>query len=177
MNNFVSAFASLPLPLLICIASVIILRQKKSGALYTEGIASGISAVKGLIAPMLMLCISVKLITACGICDGISSLLTEMGIGGIIPEPLISLIITRPISGAAANASLNEIIRLCGASSPEVLCAALIMSSGDTCLYIYSTYFSVQSPKRGGAVLLLMLLVSLISVIICIFVCKAGFIS
>lgn len=175
MNGIVNGLAASPILLILCAASVIFLKNRRAQGLYTQGVLSGLNTLKELVAPMLMLCISVKLITACGICDKLAELLEGIVIGEYIPSALLPLIITRPLSGAAANASLAEIIQTCGINSFEVFCAAVIMSSGDTCVYIYSTYFSVQTPKRCGHVLLLMLLVSLFSVIICILACSMRF--
>lgn len=175
MTDILSNAAALPMLLLLCAASLLFFRHSASRTLYLDGIRSGLSSLKELVAPMLMLCISVRMITACGLCDGISELLLRLGIGKYVPASLLPLIITRPLSGSAANASLAELIERCGVGSFEVFCAAVIMSSGDTCFYIYSTYFSVQTPKKGGIVLTLMLLASLFSVIICIFVCNLRF--
>jgi spore maturation protein B len=177
MNKLISDIAASPILLLLCAAAVLLFRHQRSRQLYTQGVFSGLSSLKELVAPMLMLCIAVKLITACGICDKIAELLESAGIARYIPPDLLPLIITRPLSGAAANASLGELIQVCGVNSFEVFCAAVIMSSGDTCLYIYSTYFSVQTQKRSGGVLLLMLAVSLFSVIICILICNVRFFS
>lgn len=177
MNKLISDIAAAPIILLLCAASVLFLRHQRSRQLYTQGVISGLTTLKDLVAPMLMLCIAVKLITACGICDKAAELLKTMGIERYIPPALLPLMITRPLSGAAANASLAELIQECGVNSFEVFCAAVIMSSGDTCLYIYSTYFSVQTPKRNGMTLLLMLTVTLFSVIICILICNARFFS
>ena len=175
MNKLISEVAAIPILLMLCAAAVLFFRHKTSQSLYNQGVIAGLRSLKELIAPMLMLCISVRLISACGICQKIAELLENAGIGRYVPPALLPLIITRPISGAAANASLNELIAACGINSFEVICAAVIMSSGDTCFYIYSTYFSAQTPKRSTHVLLLMLLVSLFSVIICIFICNLRF--
>ena len=175
MTKIVSLLSSLPILAVLCAVAVIFLRHRNSQALYTHGVIMGLSSLKELIAPMLMLCISVKLITACGICDKIAELLEIAGIGEYISPSLLPLIITRPLSGAAANASLGELIEAQGVNSFEVLCATVIMSSGDTCFYIYSTYFSVQTQKKGISILLLMLILSLFSVIICILACKLRF--
>lgn len=172
MTHLISTAAAAPILVLLCASSVLFLRHGRSQQLYKEGVLSGLSSLKDLVAPMLMLCISVKLIGACGICDRISELLTLCGIERYVPSELLPLIITRPLSGSAANASLVELIERCGADSYEAFLAAVIMSSGDTCFYIYSTYFSVQTPKKGARVLIMMLLVSLFSVIICILICS-----
>lgn len=174
MNTLIRTLSSLPVLILLCATAVMILKRPAFGKLYADGVYGGLDTIKGMLAPMLMLCISVKLITACGIIDGICSFLSDT-FTKFVPASLLPLIITRPISGSASNAALSELIENFGAESYEVFLAAVMMSSSDTCFYIHSVYFSAQTQKKSGTVLLLMLAVSVISAIICILICRQRF--
>ena len=64
MTQLISTAAAAPILVLLCASSVLFLRHGRSHQLYKEGVLSGLSSLKDLVAPMLMLCISVKLIGA-----------------------------------------------------------------------------------------------------------------
>ena len=65
-----------------------------------------------------------------------------------IPSKLFPLIISRPLSGAAANASFASLASDCGANSFEVFAAAVIMGSSDTLVYVLFVYFSQTRVKK-----------------------------
>lgn len=129
----------------------------------------------GLFPALLVLCIFVKLISACGIIEDVSFLLSGTGIAKYVDAKLIPLILTRPVSGSASSAILSDLAERYGADSKTVFTAAVIISSSDTCIYIHSTYFSCIPPKKSGAILMLMLSVSLISCIAAVLISKAAF--
>lgn len=167
--------SSLPIFFLLGTASLLLLRQKSYSILYTDGVREGLRTLGDLLPSLLMLCISVKLIGACGIIDAIAHLLSDVFAGGITDASLLPLILTRPLSGAASGAILSDLIERLGASSYPVFLAAVMMSSSDTCFYIHSVYFSCVRPKKSGGVLVLMTSVSFLSALICILVCNFWF--
>lgn len=167
--------SSVPIFLLLSAASVLLLRRQSYSALYTEGVREGLRTLVELLPSLLMLCISVKLIDACGIINAFATLLSAL-FGDVITDvSLLPLILTRPLSGAASGAILSDLIEKLGASSYPVFLAAVIMSSSDTCFYIHSVYLSSVSPKKSGSVLILMTAVSFFSAFICILVCNFWF--
>ncbi len=170
-----SFLSSVPIFLLLGIVSVLLLRRQSYGVLYTEGVRDGVKTLGDLLPSLLMLCISVKLIGACGIIDALASLISELFGEKLIDASLLPLIITRPLSGAASGAILADLTERLGAASYPVFLAAVMMSSSDTCFYIHSVYFSCVRPKRSGTVLILMTAVSFFSSVICILVCNFWF--
>lgn len=166
---------SLPIIIVLTIIGGLLLRRKRYALLYREGVRDGIRMLYELFPSLLLLCISVKLISSCGVIEDISALLSHTAIGEYVDSNLIPIILTRPISGSASTALFSELIEKVGANSSSVLIAAVILSSSDTCIYIHSTYFSCVSPKRNGMLLALMLIVSFVSCITCIFILRAAF--
>lgn len=80
--------------------------------------------------------------------EAISAFLSPIGEALGIPSELFPLIISRPLSGAAANASFASLAADCGANSFEVFAAAVIMGSSDTLVYVLFVYFSQTRAKK-----------------------------
>ena len=166
---------SFPIIILLLVSALLFLRREKSAMLYVNGIKDGVHTLYQMFPTLLLLCISVKLIGACGIIGNISRVISESKMAGYIDTELIPLILTRPISGSGSTAILSDLAKRLGTDSKAVLLAAIMISSSDTCIYIHSTYFSCISKKKNGGVLLLMLLLSLISAAVCIIISAIAF--
>ena len=161
---------SLPIIFLLLASGTLLLRRKSYTESYVNGVKEGIRILYGLFPSLLLLCIFVKLVSACGIIEDISSLLSMTPLSKYVDTELLPLILTRPISGSASSAILSSLAENTDSGFRSVFAAALMISSSDTCVYIHSTYFSCVSPKKNGVLLALMLTVSIFSCITCIII-------
>ena len=93
-------------------------------------------------------CAAIAAFRASGAAEAISAFLSPIGGALGIPSELFPLIISRPLSGAAANASFASLASDCGANSFEVFAAAVIMGSSDTLVYVLFVYFSQTRVKK-----------------------------
>ena len=92
-----------------------------------------------------------------------------------VPSELITLIITRPLSGSASLATFTSIIEKYGADSFIGLCASVIISSSDTVIYVISVYFSGSGIKKTRHALPVALFISFLCVFLSCIICNLLF--
>ena len=141
MAEYVSSFI-IPIVFLLS-SSAFLFPGRDCFASFIRGAKDGLRCAVGLVPAMVLLCSAIAAFRASGAAEAISAFLSP--IGGALGIPSI---ISRPLSGAAANASFASLASDCGANSFEVLAAAVIMGSSDTLVYVLFVYFSQTRVKK-----------------------------
>lgn len=164
------------IPLIICVVAVLSLMPKKK---YFDGFLSG--AKEGaltcfnLLPTMAALMVAISMLSASGAVDWLVSVLAPVGDKIGIPSELLPLLITRPVSGSASNATFMELVQKYGADSFPALCAAVIMGSSDTLVYVVSVYFSATKVRRTRYAVPVAVIVMLFCVFLACFLCRIFF--
>ena len=136
-------------PVVIVGASVAILLSKNNlFDEFTKGCRDGfVTSVKILPTLIILIC-AVQMFSASGaldvMCDLLGNVTEKIG----IPGEIIPVIVTRPISGSAATAMINNLFAEHGADSFPARCAAVIMGSSDTIIYTLAMYFGAVGVTK-----------------------------
>ena len=137
------------MPMVIGIAAVFLLVGKKVGFdSFKAGAKEGISVSFGLIPSLVAIIVGVKMLSASGVLDAFGRIIEPITMRLGIPSELLTLLITRPFSGSASLASFSSLMESVGADSFPAFCAAVIMGSSDTIVYILGVYFSSVGVTR-----------------------------
>lgn len=115
---------------------------------FCDGAKSGISTSVKLLPSLCAIMVALKMFTASGAVDLLTRLLSPIGTKLGVPAEIFPLLITRPVSGAASNGAFAELIENLGADSFPALCAAVLMGSSDTLIYVITVYFSGTGVRR-----------------------------
>lgn len=150
MNFTVDSVSSLVIPAILLIFSLLLFGGKKNYfSAFLEGARDGLKTTVSLVPTMVLLLVALSMLSASGATDIIASTLAPFGEKIGVPSEIIPLLITRPVSGSAANAAFSELLNKCGADSFPAFAASVIMGSSDTLIYVISVYFSgAPSVKR-----------------------------
>ncbi len=140
MTDFIS---SLIIPLILLCAAFL-LAKGRGGYFdaFTKGAFDGLKTTVNLIPTMVLLMTALSMLTASGATELISKYISPVCEKIGVPAEIVPLILTRPVSGSAANASFAALLDSCGADSFAAFAASVIMGSSDTVIYIISVYFS-----------------------------------
>ena len=164
--EIVEKFSFLVLPLILLIASVIILFGKKKDyfSSFLKGATDGATSAIKLLPTMCALIVGVSMFTGSGISDLITHLLSPFFDKIGVPSEIFPLILTRPISGSASLATFGEILSSNGPDSYASLCASIMMASTDTVIYVICIYFSTSKIKHTRHALPISLFISILSI-------------
>ncbi len=153
--------------------------RKKGGEAATDaflaGCEEGLRAAWRLLPTLIMLVTGVSMFAASGcgewvtrICGGA---LERIG----MPSELLPFLLLRPASGGGSMAMLQQIVSEHGGDSFIGRCAAVMMGSSDTVLYIVAVYFLAAKMKRTGYAMPAALLTMVFSAFLCCAVCRLFF--
>ena len=174
--EIIKAISSYIIPTVLVVASLIILFSKKDYfSAFLDGALGGAKSAVSLLPTMCALIVGVSMLSASGITDYLARLLKPVFSLVGIPSEIITLILTRPISGSASLATFTEIIKSCGADSIAGLCASVIMASSDTVIYVISVYFSTSKIRKTRHALPIALFISIFCVFLSCIVCNLIF--
>lgn len=174
--EIIKAISSYIIPTVLVVASLIILFSKKDYfSAFLDGALGGAKSAVSLLPTMCALIVGVSMLSASGITDYLARLLKPVFNLVGIPSEIITLILTRPISGSASLATFTEIIKTYGADSMAGLCASVIMASSDTVIYVISVYFSTSKIRKTRHALPIALFVSIFCVFLSCIVCNLIF--
>lgn len=109
---------------------------------FCTGARSGLSTSVKLLPSLCAIMVALRMFTASGAVDILAKVIAPYSTKIGVPAEIIPLILTRPVSGAASNGAFATLIESVGADSFPALCAAIIMGSSDTMIYIMAVYFS-----------------------------------
>ena len=168
--------AALILPLVLVAVGVLMLFGKSPYFdRFTEGAREGLATSVKLLPPLLALVVGVRMLSASGIPAMLSRLLAPALAGIGIPAELIPLLVVRPISGSASTASFDALLRQVGADSFPALCAAVIMGSSDTMIYVIGLYFSSVGIRKSRYAFFCATLVMIFGIILSCLICRLWF--
>ena len=137
------------IPAVLLIPSVLFMsgRGDYVGA-FLRGAESGLRTAAGLVPPLVLIMSAISMFSASGASDAVSELIAPVCRALGIPEGSVPLLLTRPFSGAAANAAFTDLLSREGADGFSAFYSSVIMGSSDTAFYILSVYFSAARDVR-----------------------------
>ena len=163
--------SSLVIPALLVVAGLLMASGKSSFDVFLKGASEGARTAFSLIPTLCALICALSMFRASGadrlLAEAASPLLSLFG----IPGEMIPLAVTRPLSGSASTAAFSSLLKECGADSLPAVCAAILMGSSDTLVYVMGVYFGrthVKSATRA-------LVIGTLAAILCLFLsCALG---
>lgn len=171
--SFIEFVSALAIPLvLLCVALVMLGSKKQYFDLFTSGAKDGLLTCVNLLPTLIALMAAVKMFNASGAVELINRYIAPLFQKIGVPSEILPLLITRPISGSASNASFFALIKEYGADSFPALCAAVIMGSSDTVIYITAVYFSSVGIKKSRHTFPTAFFVMIFCIFFSCFVCR-----
>jgi len=167
----------LTVPLILCAVGTIILFSKNKNLFseFTKGAEDGLKSAIGLLPVLASLITAVSMFSASDAGEIIAELLSPV-VGTLgIPAELIPFLVIRPVSGGASMAMLGGILEEYGAESFVGRCAAVIMGSSDTVIYIIAVYFASVNIRKTRYALPAAFLTMMFSVFLCCAVSRLFF--
>lgn len=136
-------------PLLLILASALVLRKKESSYdLLISGAGEGLQLVATILPTLIILMTAVTMLRSSGATELLSNLLAPaFSLFGIPPETAI-LVLIRPISGSAALAVGADLMAQYGPDSPIGRTAAVMLGSTETTFYTVSVYFGAAGIRK-----------------------------
>lgn len=115
---------------------------------FVEGAKEGFHVAVRIIPYLVAILLVVGMARASGALDIVSGCIpNEARKIGLSPE-IISLILVRPLSGAASLGILGDIVTKMGPDSYEARLGSVILGSTETTLYVIAVYFGAASITR-----------------------------
>lgn len=143
-----SQLSALIVPAIVCLCGVLMLWRRDLFASFLRGAKNGLECAIGLLPTLTALLVAVGMLNASGAVELFGRLLAPLCSRLGIPEGLLPLLLTRPVSGSASTAVFSDLLIRYGADSLEAFCASVIMGSSDTLIYVLSVYFSSAGVRR-----------------------------
>ncbi len=164
------------IPTVTALAGLILLFAKRDYfPVFVAGAREGLGTAVRLLPSLCAMLCGVGMLRASGlldlICRYLASVLDKVG----IPAQLTPLLLTRPFSGSASLAVFRELLSTVGADSFPALCAAVLMGSSDTAVYVLSVYFSSVGVRRTRYAMPCALAVMVFCVLFSCLVCRVLF--
>ena len=118
-----------------------ILKKAPVFDLFTTGAKDGFKTSINILPSLVGLIVAVSMLRASGffeiLCSLLAPILQKVG----FPPELVPMAVIRPVSGSAALATLQDIIKTYGADSFAGRCASVMMGSSETTFYTLAVYF------------------------------------
>jgi len=138
---------------MLCAGAFMFFGKKDYFAAFCLGATEGMKTAARLLPSLCAVMVALRMFVASGAVDLVTELLSPIFGGVGIPAEMVPLLVTRPISGAASNGAFVSLMEQSGADSLPSICAAILMGSSDTLVYVIAVYFSgVGIRKTGHAV-------------------------
>lgn len=135
--------SSLVIPIVIlCAACLMFFGKKDYFDIFCSGAKSGLSTSVKLLPSLCAVMVALRMFSASGAVELFTELLSPIGEKIGVPSEIFPLLVTRPVSGSASNGAFAELIEKLGPDSFPALCAAILMGSSDTMIYVIAVYFS-----------------------------------
>lgn len=169
-------FSSLLIPLILLLAAIPMFSGKRDRfALFTEGARDGLAVTVRLLPGMIALLTALSMLSVSGAPELLAKALTPLFCRVGIPGEILPLILTRPVSGSASTAAAADLIHRLGPDSFPALCAAVMMSSSDTAVYVVSVYFSTANIRHSRHALPIALVASFFCAVLACLLCRFFF--
>ena len=147
--RFLESAATLAIPLIILAVGILMILGKTDYfQVFLKGAEEGFRTAVGLLPTLVLLLTAVSMLRASGATELLSRVLSGPADRIGVPSEIVPLILTRPLSGSASSAMFSSLLEEVGADSLAAACAAVIMGSSDTVVYIISVYFSSVKVKK-----------------------------
>lgn len=157
--------SSLVIPVILLFSGFVMIRGKSSFDTFLKGAGDGIRTTFSLIPTLTALLCALSMFRKSGaedvLCAAFSPVLTYLK----IPSEVVGLAVTRPVSGSASTASFAALLEKCGPDSLPAVCAAILMGSSDTLIYVMGVYFSRTHVRHAGRAIT----IGALSAILCLF--------
>lgn len=139
---------------------------------FTEGVKEALKLIYSIFPYIAAIFILIQLFKVSGISGYVTrALAVPLSFLGIPPE-LAELLILRPLSGGGTLAILEGIFNEYGADSYVSKCAAVVMGSTETILYIAAIYFSSTKIRKLRGAIGISLIASLAGAIVACALCR-----
>ncbi|MBE6705815.1 MAG: spore maturation protein [Ruminococcaceae bacterium] len=173
MSEFIS---SLILPAIILLAGSFMFFSKKDyfGA-FCSGAKDGLSTSVKLLPSLCAIMVALKMFSVSGAVELFTGFLAPIGEKIGVPAEIFPLLITRPVSGSASNGAFAELIERFGPDSFPSLCAAILMGSSDTMIYVIAVYFSGTGVRHTRHTFPVAIAVMLFCIFLSCFICRVFF--
>lgn len=143
--------SSLIIPAVVfCAACMMFFGKKDYFDCFCNGAREGLASAVRLLPSLCAVMVALRMFSASGAVGLITELLAPTGQRLGVPSEIFPLLITRPISGAASSGAFTSLIRGIGPDSFPALCAAVLMGSSDTVIYVIAVYFSGAGVRGTG---------------------------
>ncbi len=164
---------TLSLPLIIGVVAILLLFGKRRGFdAFLIGARQGLSTSVSLLPSLALILVGVKMLEASGALGIISKIVSPISDKLGIPDEILPLLLTRPFSGSGSNAVFASLCESLGGDSFPVFCAAVIMGSSDTMVYILGVYFSSIGVSKTKYAFPCAVLVMIFCIFISVFISR-----
>lgn len=164
--TFINYISNIAVPFTILIIIVYGLIEKQSVFdVFLEGAKEGLQIVVNIFPTLLGLFLSINVLRASGIIDGITNLALPLLNLLKVPSEILPLALLRPISGSASIAVATDIMKKFGVDSLIGLISSTIMGSTETTLYTIALYTSAVKVKKTRFVLIAALLADFVGML------------
>ena len=142
------SLSAIIVPLVICTVFVTALFKRVD--IFTEfvkGAKENVLIAVDLIPPLVILLTAIEMLSASGVIEAISQLLSPLTQAVGFPKECTSLALIRPVSGSGALAVLESLF---GSISPDSYAgrvASVLMGSSETTFYTIAVYYSAVRIK------------------------------
>lgn len=168
--------SSLVIPIVIIIVACLMFFGKKDYFdVFCQGAKSGLSTSVKLIPSLCAIMVALRMFSASGAVELFTKLLAPLGEKIGVPSEIFPLLITRPVSGSASNGAFAELIEKLGPDSFPSLCAAVVMGSSDTLVYVIAVYFSGIGVKHTRHAVSVAVTVMIFCIFLSCFLCRLFF--
>lgn len=172
----IESIAALAMPLTVAaVGALLLFGGDRYFDAFVSGAKEGLRTAVGLLPTLTALMVAVAMLNASGLIDLLSRLFSPAAARIGIPTELLPLLLTRPFSGSASTAALEDLLSTVGADSLAGLCASVIFGASDTLVYVISVYCSAVKLRSARAVYPAAVAVMLLCVFLSCFFCRLWF--
>ena len=114
-----------------------------------RGAKEGLTTLMQMTPCLCAVMMAVALLRETGLMDAMSALLEPVFSRIGIPREAAPLVLLRPLSGSAALAAVNDVIRQCGVDSRAARLACVISGASETVFFTASLYLGAADVKRA----------------------------
>ncbi len=161
----IEVISSLIIPAVIIVTAVLMFMRKDAFDAFVRGAAEGMHTAVGILPIMVLLMTSLAMFNASGAAELTSRALTPVCSALGIPQDIIPLAVTRPVSGSASTASFMSLLEASGADSLAGFAASILMGSSDTVIYVMGIYFGKTRVKHAVRAMV----ISSVTAVLCLF--------
>ena len=139
---------------------------------FIEGAKDGFKVSISIIPYLVAIIVAVSMFRASGVLEYVKAFANN-----IIPQDIIPLIFTRPLSGSAALGLFSDIVKQSGADSYIAKLAAIMVGSSETTFYVLAVYFGSVGIKKYRYALLTGIIADITNIVLAIWVARLFFLA